>query len=81
VTEYLNKSFSVYSGTGETYRDNWDRIFGKKKERPEPPKEPEPEPECNWLDTCSDWEHDQTCPVYGCGAGGSIAPESYDPQR
>jgi hypothetical protein len=33
MTEYLNKSFSVYPGGtgGQEYRDNWDRIFGKKK--------------------------------------------------
>lgn len=44
MTEFANKSFSVYPGKdgGQQYRDNWDRIYGKgKKEEPEPPKEPE----------------------------------------
>lgn len=33
MTEYLNKSFSVYPGGSgsQEYRDNWDRIFGKKE--------------------------------------------------
>lgn len=32
MTDYLNKSFTVYPGKdgGEKYRDNWDRIFKKK---------------------------------------------------
>ncbi len=30
MTEFINKSFSVYSGTGKEYRDNWDAIFAKK---------------------------------------------------
>ena len=31
MTEFANKSFSVYPGKdgGQTYRDNWDRVFGK----------------------------------------------------
>lgn len=31
MTEFQNKSFSVYPGErgGEQYRDNWDRVFGK----------------------------------------------------
>lgn len=59
MTQFLNKTFSVHVGGDQEYRDNWDRIFGKKR-APEPV---EPEPECNWLDTCSDWEHDISCPV------------------
>ncbi len=38
MTQYLNKSFTVGMPAGKEYRDNWDRIFGK-KESPEP---------CNW---------------------------------
>jgi hypothetical protein len=30
MTEFLKKSFTVRMGTGETYRDNWNSIFGKK---------------------------------------------------
>lgn len=32
MTEFQNKSFSVYPGAmgGEQYRDNWERVFGKK---------------------------------------------------
>ena len=49
MTEYLNKSFSVCVGGDQEYRDNWDRIFAKKKpepvKAPAPPKvEPEPAP-------------------------------------
>lgn len=36
MTRFLDKSFSVYSGSGERYRDNWDRIF---KKDPEPKEE------------------------------------------
>lgn len=34
MTEYLNKSFSVYPGKdgGQQYRDNWDAVFAKKAE-------------------------------------------------
>ena len=33
MTEFQNKSFSVYPGGtgGQEYRDNWDRVFGKKE--------------------------------------------------
>lgn len=30
--QYQNKSFSVAMGTTKEYRDNWDKIFGKKEE-------------------------------------------------
>lgn len=30
MTKFLDKKFSVYSGSGEKYRDNWDAIFSKK---------------------------------------------------
>lgn len=47
MTRFLDKSFSVYSGSGEAYRDNWDRIFKKTEEEPIPDTEkaPEPKPE------------------------------------
>lgn len=52
MTEFANKSFSVYPGKdgGQAYRDNWDRIYGK-KEGPEPTKEPEPD-YCEVCDLC-----------------------------
>ena len=33
MTEFQNKSFSVYPGGtgGQEYRDNWDRVFGRKE--------------------------------------------------
>ena len=31
MTRFLDKSFSVYSGSGQEYRDNWDAIFKKKE--------------------------------------------------
>lgn len=34
MTRFLDKSFSVHAGTGQEYRDRWDRIF--KKEEPAP---------------------------------------------
>lgn len=34
--KYLGSSFSVYPGENKNYRDNYDRIFGKKKDKPEP---------------------------------------------
>ena len=39
MTDFLNKSFSVYPGGsgGQEYRDNWDRIFGKKERATEMP--------------------------------------------
>ena len=44
MTEFQNKSFSVYPGGtgGQEYRDNWDRVFGRKEKEPEPTVEPEP---------------------------------------
>ena len=44
MTEFANKSFSVYPGKdgGQAYRDNWDRIYGKREERPETQEGPEP---------------------------------------
>lgn len=32
MTEFQNRSFSVYPGKdgGQAYRDNWDRIYAKK---------------------------------------------------
>ena len=31
MTEFIKKTFTVYPGKdgGETYRDNWDRVFAK----------------------------------------------------
>ena len=31
--KYLDKSFSVSPGASDSYRENWDRIFGKKSPR------------------------------------------------
>ncbi len=31
MTAFMNKSFSVMVGGDQNYRDNWDRIFAKKK--------------------------------------------------
>lgn len=50
VTEFQNKSFSVYPGGVGTqeYRDNWDRIFAKKKDEPQEEPVPDTVPElCN----------------------------------
>ncbi len=33
--KYLDKSFSVSPGASDAYRDNWDRIFGKKQSQRE----------------------------------------------
>ncbi len=30
MTKYLDKSFSVHMASGQSYRDNWDAIFGRK---------------------------------------------------
>ena len=48
MTEYLNKSFSVYPGGngGQKYRDNWDAVFSKKAEVPEK----RPCPRCDSVD-------------------------------
>lgn len=32
MTKFLNKSFSVGMAGNQQYRDNWDVIFGKKRE-------------------------------------------------
>lgn len=34
--KYLGDSFSVFPGSEKNYRDNYDRIFGKKPEKPDP---------------------------------------------
>ena len=34
--KYLGDSFSVGVGGSKEYRDNWERIFGKKAEKPDP---------------------------------------------
>lgn len=36
MTKYLGDSFSVFPGGEKNYRDNYDRIFGKKKTKPDP---------------------------------------------
>jgi hypothetical protein len=36
MTKFENPSFSVYPGGEKNYRDNYDRIFGKKKDKPDP---------------------------------------------
>jgi len=36
MTKYLEGSFSVYPGSSQNYRDNYDRIFGKKEDKPDP---------------------------------------------
>ena len=75
MTQFINKSFSVYSGTGDAYRDNWDAIFGKKAVAQEAivgaygetfaklakDERPEPEPEPSVGD-------DGRCPCPGLGA-------------
>lgn len=30
MTQFLNSRFSVYAPGTDTYRDNWERIFGRK---------------------------------------------------
>ncbi len=43
MTRFLDKSFSVYQSGDDTYRANWEAIFGKKKPKePEPTLDPEP---------------------------------------
>jgi hypothetical protein len=34
MTKFENPSFSVYPGASKNYRDNYDEIFGKKKDKP-----------------------------------------------
>ncbi len=58
MTEFQNKSFSVYPGKdgGQKYRDNWDAIFKKRSDG-----------ECNCGGTPDEvdargWEHADTCP-------------------
>lgn len=56
MTKYLGDSFSVFPGGEQKYRDNYDRIFGKKSDKPDPwaaervselppPREAQPAPE------------------------------------
>jgi len=33
MTKFENPSFSVFPGSSKSYRDNYDDIFGKKKEK------------------------------------------------
>jgi hypothetical protein len=76
MTEFQNKSFSVYPGArgGETYRDNWERVFGKKTEEipnPDAPEEtepmcpddeaPEPCKECGGSNNPANWGHENWC--------------------
>lgn len=60
MTEFQNKSFSVYPGKdgGQKYRDNWDTIFGK-KEKAEPVAESDP---CTCGTQCNE------CHMDGCPA-------------
>lgn len=40
MTKYLSpEPFTVGAGRSKAYRDNWDRIFGKKPSEPEQPEE------------------------------------------
>lgn len=36
MTKFEAPSFSVFPGSEKNYRDNYDRIFGKKAEKPDP---------------------------------------------
>ena len=36
MTKFENPSFSVFPGANKNYRDNYDRIFGKKEDKPDP---------------------------------------------
>lgn len=56
MTEFANKSFSVYPGKdgGQSYRDNWDRIYAKKPE-------PIAGPERVACDICGILEEDAPC--------------------
>ena len=31
MTRFLDKSFSTYATPGQSYRDNWDAVFGKRE--------------------------------------------------
>ena len=42
MTKFLEPSFSTMAPPGEDYRDNWDRIFGKKTEAAESPAQCDP---------------------------------------
>lgn len=45
MTKFEAPSFSVFPGSEKNYRDNYDRIFGKKKDKPDPwADEPDAEP-------------------------------------
>lgn len=47
MTEFLKKSFTVPMQGDETYRDNWERTFGKKVETlPDTLREPAPNSRC-----------------------------------
>lgn len=59
MTQYTKKSFSVNMAQNSTYRDNYDRAFGKGSEQPAPESETSPEP----LDM-TNWE-----PCAVCGRG------------
>ena len=63
MTKFLDPSFSTYAPADQSYRDNWDRIFGKKKEKPEA-KEPELDT-CDWFMSCGcGWYTDGGCICY-----------------
>lgn len=59
--KYLNKSFSVGTENSAAYRDNYDRIFGKKSK-------PEKQPEIERCHECGSWEAQCSAPgpVPGC---------------
>lgn len=48
---FMDKSFSVHMSGNQQYRDNYDRIFGKKEEGPKP--KPEPINSCNLHENCA----------------------------
>lgn len=59
--KYLNKSFSVGTENSAAYRDNYDRIFGKKAK-------PEKQPAFERCHECGSWEAQCSAPgpVPGC---------------
>jgi hypothetical protein len=59
--KYLNKSFSVGTENSAAYRDNYDRIFGKKAK-------PEKQPDFERCRECGSWEAQCSAPgpVPGC---------------
>ena len=63
MTEFQNKSFSVYPGKdgGEAYRDNWERIYGKNKEKAQELHMRRPCGECGGSEKESDWGHSGVC--------------------